>query len=189
MPSPAPLSATTSPSDTPQKPRSILQRFLHLWNEYGYYALALYTSMWVVPLATMYETFYYFDNFGHNPASILQLVGMKDMVFAWMELSPDARPERYQISMIYAYLGSEIIEPLRFGATLFLAPRLKAWWEKGRVDAVSSSPRVDETQATTETRAKSPGPESTPAAAESAAVPKAAKTQRATRSSKNVFKS
>jgi hypothetical protein len=125
-------------------PGNLFARAKKLVVDYGPYALVLYSAMWVVPLASLYQIFYAFDNFGHNPTSILQFFGVKDQLFAYFSLSPDARPERYQISGVYAYLGTEIIEPARFGLTLYLAPRLKSWWQNKRSPPV---PIVDDARA------------------------------------------
>jgi hypothetical protein len=129
----APEKLLTAASITPSAlPKNLLQRIKTLLSEYGLYALAPYSAMWVVPLGTLFSVFYAYDSFGHNPASILQFFGVKDSVFAYLGLSPDARPERYQIAGIYAFLITDLLEMPRIALSIYLAPHLRSAWLRWR---------------------------------------------------------
>ena len=125
-------------------PRGFAQRMKLLIQEYGAYALCIYAGLWVVPLAAYYELFVVYDNFGYkSPEHILTYFGIKESVYEFLKLAPDATPEPWQLSALFAYLAADVSEVVRFPLTLFLAPRLKRWLQaRGYVrtaEAVSDS--------------------------------------------------
>lgn len=133
---PLPAAAATTPTGTATAttasteaemapPKSLFGRIKYLIKENGMSMVALYVGFWVIPGGIFYETFLYHNNWGHNPNSILEYLHIKDTVFNLFGLPPEASFEPWQISAIYAYLGAEILEPIRFGAALWLAPKLK----------------------------------------------------------------
>lgn len=130
---PDPLVATLGKPEPAPPPRGLFNRAKELIREYGVYAIALYVGMWIGPLAGVYELCVLNDNFGYNsPAPILTSLGVKDYIYDHLGLAPDARPEPWQVSAAFGYLATEIFEPVRFPLTLFLAPRLKRWFQAAR---------------------------------------------------------
>lgn len=126
----APGVVESSTEDKPV-PKSIIERFKFMFKEYGMFAISLYVGMWVLPAGAAYGVFSHFDNFGHNPISILQFLHVKDTVFGMLDLPPDAKPEGWQISAIYAYLTAEVLEVARLPAAIWLAPKFKRAWQRG----------------------------------------------------------
>lgn len=135
---------TAAAAGEPPK-KSALETVKSAIKEYGATAGIVYGALWIVPCASAWSVFYAFDNFGHNPASILQFLGIKDWVFDTLGWAHDARPERWQISTLYAYLFTDLLEFVRIPATLALAPRVKRWWDArklavGAVAAAATEP-------------------------------------------------
>jgi len=114
---------------------SLVQRIKSMLKEYGPIAIGVYAALWIVPFGGLFQVFYAFDNFGHNPISLLEYMGAKDYIYGVLQLPQDARPEGWQISGVYAYLGAELLEPLRLPLSIWLAPRAKRWLSARRQPA------------------------------------------------------
>ena len=121
-------------------PKNLFERVRFMIKEYGLYAISIYATLWIVPAGLLYQVFYSFDNFGHNPVSILTFFHLKDTVFNMLGLPEDAKPEAWQISTMYAYLGTELFEVVRLPAALWLAPKLKRFFTKSATTAPSQEP-------------------------------------------------
>ncbi|RYG40349.1 hypothetical protein EON68_04350 [archaeon] len=133
----ATASATGAPAaDGAQAPpKSMIGRFVYFTKQYGPSVLVMYGSMWVAPAILFYNILSAFDNFGHNPVSILTFFHVKDTVFNMFELPPDATLEPWQTSAIYSYLATEMLEPARLPAALWLAPKWKRYRDTKRAAA------------------------------------------------------
>jgi hypothetical protein len=119
-------------SSTPPPPSGMFARVKHLIKEYGATALVLYEVAWVVPAATVYTVASLNGNFGLDPLTFLDFIGMREAFFSYFALPPGHALEPWVTSAIIAFVSSDVLEPLRLGAVLWAAPRVKRWWEARR---------------------------------------------------------
>lgn len=108
--------------------QGVFGRAQALVREYGAYAVGIYATLWVTPLVGVYAACVVCDNFGYgDPGPLLASLGIKDWIYGLAGLPADARPAPWQVSAAWAYISAEVLEPVRFPLTLYLAPRLKRW--------------------------------------------------------------
>lgn len=96
--------------------------------EYGRAAIAVYTTLYVVPGAAVFGVCYACDNFGFDHAAMLNQVGLKDRFHDLFSLPADWRPERWQTSLLFGFAATDMLDIARWPATFWLAPKVKRWW-------------------------------------------------------------
>ena len=97
--------------------------------EYGASAVVIYTTLWIGPGIGSYYALLNFDNFGFDAGIALQYlpVTAKTTILEAIGVAPDGGLEPWHTSVILAYLFTDVLELVRFPATLWLAPKLKRW--------------------------------------------------------------
>ena len=131
-----------------------------LVREYGAYAVGIYATLWVTPLVGVYAACVVYDNFGYgDPGPLLASLGIKDWIYGLACLPADARPAPWQVSAAWAYMSAEVLEPVRFPLTLFLAPRLKRWVIGAAGPSSSSNPQASPANSTANAQAPSETPD------------------------------
>lgn len=96
--------------------------------EYGKIAIGVYLGMWIVPFGTFYGICHLNNNFGQDPAALIEwAVGAEYRIKLWgmFGLEPDAVLSAATVSSLLAYIGAEVIETPRMMLTLYLAPKVK----------------------------------------------------------------
>ena len=98
-----------------------------------------------------------FDNFGLDPVTVLEKVGLRDAAFklfdidaSHIELSPT------KVSLVLAWLSSEVAEPVRVPLTILLSPIVRKRLDKYR--AAASQNASDSTTRTDDVKKPPPSP-------------------------------
>ncbi len=133
--SPSPSPSSPPP---PPPPKGIIAKVRFALKEYGRVAVGIYAGLWVVPFAGTYVVFAANGNFGQDPLEwVSWAVGPERMagLLASAGLAPDTHLSPTHVSLIFAYLVSEVIETPRMAATLLLAPRAKRWLDARKAAA------------------------------------------------------
>ena len=68
----APSGAGGNQEEKPKKKVGAIAKVKQLWDQYGYVALGLYASLWVVPVGGFYVALAATDNFGVDPVVLLE---------------------------------------------------------------------------------------------------------------------
>ncbi len=92
-------------------------------------AVAIYGTLWVVPFAAIYAVSAANANFGADPVVWLEWAAgpaVRQQLWDTLGLSPDVKHlDAKTVSLLIAYIGSELIETPRMALSLLLAPRVK----------------------------------------------------------------
>ena len=141
--------------------QGVFGRAQALVREYGAYAVGIYATLWVTPLVGVYAACVAYDNFGYgDPGPLLASLGIKDWIYGLAGLPADARPAPWQVSAAWAYMSAEVLEPVRFPLTLFLAPRIKRWVVGAAAPSSSSNSQTSPANSAANAQALSETPDS-----------------------------
>lgn len=120
-----------------EKPKKLgaIAKVKQLWDQYGYVALGLYASLWVVPVGGFYVALAATDNFGVDPVVLLEWANIE-----WRPTS--LKPWHTTATM--AVIASDVLEPVRLMATVALAPPVSRWWKKRSAAKAAAADAAEE---------------------------------------------
>lgn len=110
---------------------SLFDKIKYAIREYGKTALIVYGTLWIVPFMATYGICQSMNNFHQDPVQLIDwIMGIETRIKIWTycHLPIDEPLNDKTISLLYAYIASELIETPRLLLTLYISPKIKQWW-------------------------------------------------------------
>eukprot|EP01138_Halocafeteria_seosinensis_P008234 gb/GECG01008415.1/.p1 GENE.gb/GECG01008415.1/~~gb/GECG01008415.1/.p1 ORF type:complete len:242 (+),score=26.02 gb/GECG01008415.1/:1-726(+) len=118
-----------------EKPQKLsLKQIVQL---YGKSAIGIYAALYFAPLIGGYYLFRATNNFGLDPISMLDYVGMREKAFKMMNADPEdgiSGLKPWQVSFVLSYVANQFVELVRLPATIALAPKVHRMMNKPKVE-------------------------------------------------------
>ena len=114
--------STNSKKD--ELPKGAINKAKYLWNKYGLMAVGLYVGSYFALVGGAFVVFKVQDNFGLDVKEFLEKIHVKDSLYSFLNLSPDADLSPTTVSAMLALAVGDLLEWPRIALIVYTLPKL-----------------------------------------------------------------